>query len=107
MHTVLRLAQSSHGVQVKTYTICNICFVPSLHTVQADGTFNGEAGLQTFRFHDLRHTAASYLLMSGANLVELADILGHRTMQMVKRYAHFTQGHTRGVLTRMAQQFLA
>ena len=66
-----------------------------------------EAGLRQFRFHDLRHTAASYLLMSGANLVELADILGHRTMQMVKRYAHFTQGHTRGVLTRMAQQFLA
>jgi len=65
-----------------------------------------EAGLQQFRFHDLRHTAASYLLMSGANLVELADILGHRTMAMVKRYAHFTQGHTRGVLTRMAQQFL-
>lgn len=44
--------------------------------------------------------------MSGANLVELADILGHRTMAMVKRYAHFTQGHTRGVLTRMAHQFL-
>lgn len=65
-----------------------------------------EAGLTDFRFHDLRHTAASYLLMSGANLVELADILGHRTMGMVKRYAHFTQGHTRGVLTRMAQQFL-
>lgn len=65
-----------------------------------------EAGLKDFRFHDLRHSAASYLLMSGANLVELADILGHRTMAMVKRYAHFTQGHTRGVLTRMAHQFL-
>lgn len=65
-----------------------------------------EAALKDFRFHDLRHTAASYLLMSGANLVELADILGHRTMAMVKRYAHFTQGHTRGVLARMAQQFL-
>lgn len=65
-----------------------------------------DAGLADFRFHDLRHTAASYLLMSGANMVELANILGHRSMGMVKRYAHFTQDHTRGVLTRMAQQFL-
>ena len=64
------------------------------------------AGLEDFRFHDLRHTAASYLLMSGASLVELADILGHRTMAMVKRYAHFTQDHTRGILARMSKQFL-
>ena len=36
------------------------------------------AGLEDFRFHDLRHTAASYLLMGGATLGELAEILGHR-----------------------------
>ena len=65
------------------------------------------AGLTgTFRFHDLRHTAASYLAMSGASLIEIADILGHKTLAMVRRYSHFTDGHTKGVVERMALQFV-
>jgi integrase len=65
------------------------------------------AGLAgTFRFHDLRHTAASHLAMSGASLIEIAEILGHKTLAMVRRYSHFTQAHTQGVVERMAQQFV-
>lgn len=64
------------------------------------------AGLPDFRFHDLRHTAASYLAMSGASLVEIAHILGHKTMRMVQRYSHFTDAHTRATVERMAAQFL-
>ena len=60
-----------------------------------------------FRFHDLRHTAASYLAMSGASLIEIAEILGHKTLAMVRRYAHFTQSHTQSVLERMTAQFVA
>lgn len=48
------------------------------------------AGLQNIRFHDLRHTAASYLAMSGASTLEIAAILGHKTLAMVKRYSHLT-----------------
>lgn len=59
------------------------------------------AGITDFRFHDLRHTAASMLAESGATLAEIAEVLGHKTLQMVKRYAHLTEGHTRGVLERM------
>jgi integrase len=59
------------------------------------------AMLADFRFHDLRHTAASELAMNGATLAEIAEVLGHKTLQMVKRYAHLTEGHTRGVLERM------
>ncbi len=62
------------------------------------------AGLDGFRFHDLRHTAASWLAMSGATTAELASILGHRTLLMVKRYAHFSQEHHRPVLERMAER---
>jgi len=51
------------------------------------------AGLSDFRWHDLRHTAASYLAMSGVSLVEIAKILGHRTLQMVARYSHLSDGH--------------
>lgn len=59
------------------------------------------AGLQDFRFHDLRHSAASYLAMNGATLAELAEILGHKTLAMVKRYAHLTEQHTARVVARM------
>jgi len=61
-----------------------------------------QAGIpEGFRFHDLRHSAASYLAMNGASLVEIAEILGHKTLAMVKRYAHLSESHTRTVLTRM------
>jgi integrase len=59
--------------------------------------------LTDVRFHDLRHSAASYLAMSGATLAELAEILGHKTLQMVKRYTHFTEAHTRAVLERSSR----
>ncbi len=51
------------------------------------------AGINDFHWHDLRHTAASYLAMSGVSLVEISKILGHRTMQMVSRYSHLSDGH--------------
>lgn len=63
-----------------------------------------ETELVNFRFHDLRHTAASYLAMNGASLLEIADILGHKTLSMVKRYSHLTEGHTAAVIERMAEQ---
>ncbi|NBX75217.1 MAG: site-specific integrase [Proteobacteria bacterium] len=60
-----------------------------------------EAGLQDFRFHDLRHTTASYLAMNGATLLEIAAVLGHKTLQMVKRYSHVTDQHTSVILGKM------
>ena len=52
-----------------------------------------KAGIQDFRWHDLRHTSASYLIMSGVTLVEVSKILGHKTLKMVLRYAHLSEGH--------------
>ena len=45
-----------------------------------------QAGIEDFRWHDLRHSAASYLAMNGATLSEIASAIGHKTLQMVKRY---------------------
>jgi len=61
------------------------------------------AEVADFRFHDLRHTAASYLAMNGAGLREIADILGHKTLAMVQRYSHLTQDHKAAVVERMAK----
>jgi integrase len=49
-----------------------------------------EAKIKNFNFHALRHTCASYLAQNGASLLEIADVLGHRQLRMVKRYAHLT-----------------
>ena len=62
------------------------------------------ANIQDFRFHDLRHSAASYLAMSGASIAEIAEVLGHKTLQMVKRYAHLSEPHAAGVVARMNKQ---
>jgi len=52
-----------------------------------------EAEIEDFRFHDLRHTTASYLAMNGASLLEIADVLGHKQIQMTKRYSHLCVDH--------------
>ena len=59
------------------------------------------ADISDFHFHDLRHTFASYLAMNGASLLEIAELLGHKTLAMVRRYAHLTEAHTRSVVERM------
>jgi integrase len=59
------------------------------------------AGIADFHFHDLRHSFASYLAMNGASLLEIAEVLGHKTLAMVKRYAHLSEAHTRSVVERM------
>ena len=61
-------------------------------------------GINDFRFHDLRHSCASYLAMNGASMLEIADVLGHKTLAMVKRYSHLSEAHTTGILTRMNEK---
>jgi len=60
-----------------------------------------QAEIENFKFHDLRHSAASYLAMNGASLAEIADVLGHKTLQMVKRYAHLSDAHTASIVASM------
>ena len=59
------------------------------------------AGIKNFKWHDLRHCTASYLAMNGASLAEIAEILGHKTLQMVKRYSHLSDGHVSNVVASM------
>ncbi len=62
------------------------------------------AGIADFKWHDLRHSCASYLAMNGASLAEIAEVLGHKTLQMVKRYAHLSDAHTSKVVARMNEK---
>lgn len=65
-----------------------------------------KAQIDDFHFHDLRHTFASHLAMNGASLAEIAEALGHKTLNMVKRYAHLSESHTSKVIADMNAKLL-
>ena len=52
-----------------------------------------KAGIEDFRFKDLRHTFASHVLMRGGTLKDVQELLGHKNMSMTMRYAHLSQEH--------------
>jgi integrase len=61
-----------------------------------------KAGLKNFKFHDLRHSFASYCVMNGSSLNEVADLLGHKSFQSVtKRYCHLSDAYRKEVVESM------
>jgi integrase len=61
------------------------------------------AGITDLRFHDLRHTAASHLVMAGVDLYTVKEILGHKTLVMTQRYSHLSPEHQRQAVERLVR----
>ena len=64
-----------------------------------------KAAVGDLRFHDLRHTAATYMVTGGIDLVTVKEILGHATIQMTMRYAHPTPENKRRAVEVLGQLF--
>jgi integrase len=62
------------------------------------------AGIVNFRFHDLRHTFASWWVQGGGDLYKLSRVLGHRTLQMTARYGHLRTDDLHEEIDRIAQK---
>ena len=60
------------------------------------------AGLKDYTWHCHRHTFASRLVMAGVDLHTIGELLGHRTAQMTKRYAHLSVNHKQAAAERIS-----
>ncbi|MFI5323763.1 MAG: tyrosine-type recombinase/integrase [Thermodesulfobacteriota bacterium] len=59
------------------------------------------SGIERFTFHDLRHTFASVLVMNGVDLATVQELLGHKSINMTKRYSHPTPEHKRRAIEKL------
>jgi len=66
---------------------------PVLDVKNAFHTALEEAGIESFTWHDFRHDYASRLVMAGVSLRAVAELLGHKGLRMVMRYAHLSPGY--------------
>jgi integrase len=60
-----------------------------------------ESGVRDFTWYCLRHTFASRLAMAGVDLLTISELMGHRTIQMTKRYAHLAPAHNQDAVDRL------
>ena len=86
------------------YIFCNKAGKPYKDIRKSFFTSLKKASIINFRFHDLRHTFASQLVMSGVDLNTVRELMGHRDIKMTLRYAHLSPDHKRRAVELLGNQ---
>jgi integrase len=92
------------GIHAKTQPK-QVYLFPSPHDITCSNDFRTawrttikRSGIEDFKFHDLRHSAASFYALNGAGLHQIAEILGHTSFHVTKRYTHLLETETAKVV---------
>ena len=94
LKNAIRYVRSEH-------VFCNKKGEPVKDIRKSFATALSNANITDFRFHDLRHTFASHLVMQGTDLKTIQELLGHKTFEMTLRYSHLSPDHKRKAILNM------
>ena len=86
------------------YIFCNKYGKPYHDIRKSFWTALKKSGILNFRFHDLRHTFASQLVMSGADINTVRELLGHKDIRMTLKYSHLSQDYKRQAVDTLGRQ---
>lgn len=99
----------------KTRTLQQVPIAPQIETIAARLPFpvtewqlreawrlaRKECGLEAVRWHDLRHTCASWLVQAGVPILDVRDWLGHSSVSVTQRYAHLAPRNLQNAALRL------
>ena len=103
---VLHVLQSWHNVSPNTDGLV----FPSANGCKRDNTKSfwtkllNDAGIEKFRWHDMRHHFASRLVMAGVDLNTVRELLGHADLKMTLRYAHLAPEHKAAAVAKLVRR---
>lgn len=86
------------------FIFCNKAGKPYGDIKKSFLTALSKAGIIDFHFHDLRHTFASHLVMSGVDLNTVRELMGHKSLEMTLRYSHLSPNHKQRAVDILGQR---
>ena len=86
------------------YVFCHENGKPYLNVRKSFDVALEKCGIINFRFHDLRHTFASQLVMMGIDIKTVQELMGHKSIEMTLRYSHLSPDHKKKAVDILGQR---